>query len=200
MKEYTIERTTGDVPLDGDVEDTPWRDANRLAIDQFNWHDGGPKPLTPARLLYDDDALYLQCHVEDEQISSSVTELNGPTFQDSSVELFADPAPDSDDDYTRYFNFEANCCSFFKLAWQEDGWQDRGVGRELLPTTSGIGFGSSLRWKDQRGRLCQTMRDGGSPPRFRSRCCLLSPGSISLPNPERRGEGTSIGAALHTTR
>lgn len=130
MRTYTIRKTGEDVPLDGSGEG-PWERADRLYVDRFNWHDDGPKPATTAWLLYDDDALYAQFDVEDHNISSAVTELNGPTFRDSSVELFADLDPDADGD-TRYFNFEANCCGFFKLAWQREGWQERGLGRDLI--------------------------------------------------------------------
>lgn len=129
MQGYVIETTRETPPLDGAIEGTPWDRANRLLIDQFNWHTGGPKPLTAARFLYDDNSLYGQFHVEDQNISAEITELNGPTFQDSSVELFVDPNPDAD---TRYFNFEVNCCGQFKLGWQRDGWQVRDLGRDLI--------------------------------------------------------------------
>ncbi|MFB9808692.1 carbohydrate-binding family 9-like protein [Haladaptatus pallidirubidus] len=100
-----------------------------MEVDQFNWHRDGPKPSLTARILYDDETLYLHFHVEDHRISSQVTELNGPTYLDSSVELFADPNPNED---SRYFNFEANCCGYFKLAWQEEDWQERDIGRDLV--------------------------------------------------------------------
>ncbi|WP_231187877.1 carbohydrate-binding family 9-like protein [Haladaptatus sp. DYF46] len=129
MRETTIKSVSDGVRLDGDVEGTPWSEANRIDVDQFNWHRDGPKPSLTARILYDDDALYLQFHVEDHNISSLVTDLNGPTYRDSSVELFADPNPNED---SRYFNFEANCCGYFKLAWQEKGWQERDIGRDLV--------------------------------------------------------------------
>jgi hypothetical protein len=130
MRTYEIAGCRERVPLVGDVAGTPWEQANELCVDRFNWHDGGPKPETTARLLYDDEALSLQFQVEDYDISSTVTELNGPTYADSSVELFADPNPDAD---SHYFNFEANCCGYFKLAWQEKDWEERGIGRDLVP-------------------------------------------------------------------
>lgn len=129
MREYVIEGTREVPPLSDDIDGTPWARANELSIDQFNWHTTGPKQLTTARFLYDDDALYCQFLVEDHNISAAVTELNGPTFQDSSVELFADPNPGDDD---RYFNFEVNCCGQFKLGWQRDGWQERDLDRDLI--------------------------------------------------------------------
>lgn len=129
MKEYTITRAESDVPLDEAVDGTPWENARAFRIDEFSWYEGGPKPLTTGRACYDDDAIYLQFFVEDENISADVTTLNGPTFEDSSVELFADPTPEAD---SMYFNFEPNCCGQFKVAWQEAGWQERGLERDLI--------------------------------------------------------------------
>ena len=127
MKEYVIERAQRAVPLEGTAEGTPWAEANEFDVAEFSWYEGGPKPVTRGRVLYDERALYIRFDVEDQHITAEVTKLNGPTFQDSSVEFFADPAPDS-----KYFNFEANCCGQFKLAWQEPGWSKRGIGRDLI--------------------------------------------------------------------
>lgn len=113
-KEYTIVRARSDVPLGDAVDGTPWEEVTAFRIDEFSWHEGGSKPLTTGRALYDDEAVYLQFFVEDHEITAEVTELNGPTFQDSSVEFFADPTPD-DDSNSMYFNFEPNCCEQFKL-------------------------------------------------------------------------------------
>ncbi len=112
-REYTVPYTETAPPHTDRVVDTPWETAALLEMDQFNWYEGGPQPRTTARFLFDDTALYSQFHVEDDEISSEVTELNGPTYQDSSVELFADAGAR---DY--YFNFEVNCCGYFLLAWQ----------------------------------------------------------------------------------
>lgn len=130
MREYVVEHGEGDIPLQGKVTGTPWQDANRFDITEFSWHEGGPKPSTKGWMLYTDEALYLRFDVEDRNITAEVTELNGPTFADSSVEFFADPDPPS-----KYFNFEANCCGQFKLAWQEPNWMARDVGRKLIPYT-----------------------------------------------------------------
>ncbi|WP_121741495.1 carbohydrate-binding family 9-like protein [Natronorubrum halophilum] len=129
MKQYTIARARSTVPLGDAVDGTPWEEATVFRIDEFSWHEGGPKPLTTGRVCYDDEAIYLQFSVEDREITASVTALNGPTFEDSSVEFFADPTPDED---SRYFNFEPNCCGQFKVAWQEAGWQERGIDRDLI--------------------------------------------------------------------
>lgn len=127
MKSYDFEYVSGSVPLDDEAVTDPWTRANEFDIAEFSWYEGGPKPATRGRGLYDDDALYLRFEVEDHDITAEVTELNGPTFRDSSVEFFAAPNPGGN-----YFNFEVNCCGQFKLAWQEPGWMEREIGRDLI--------------------------------------------------------------------
>ncbi|MFB6102101.1 MAG: carbohydrate-binding family 9-like protein [Haloplanus sp.] len=129
MKTYTVERASGAVPLTGDSTGTPWETSAVARLDEFNWYESGPRWPATVRALYDESALYLQFHVEDHDISASVTELNGPTYKDSCVEFFATPSAAHPD---QYFNFEANCCGTFKLAWQERDWQERGLDRELI--------------------------------------------------------------------
>jgi hypothetical protein len=101
--------------------------ASRLDVDRFEWNEGGPTPATTAWLCYDDDALHLLFEVGDHHIAAADRDLNGATYEDSSVELFTDLGVEG-----RYLNFEANCVGVFKMAWQEDGWQERGIGRDLI--------------------------------------------------------------------
>lgn len=130
MRDYRIERATVEPTLDPAAGDAAWEGANELPIDQFSWSEGGFRPATTVWLLYDDEALYFRTWAEDRAISSRVTEHNGPTFEDSSVELFADPTPGED---SFYFNFEVNCCGFFKLAWQADDPAEQTGDRDMVP-------------------------------------------------------------------
>ncbi|SFL44180.1 Carbohydrate-binding family 9 [Halogranum rubrum] len=133
MTAYEVRRVDAEttVPLTGDVDETVWQHARVARLDQYPWGDE-PGPSTTARVLYDTEALYLQFHADDTEITADVTELNGPTFADSSVEFFATPAPATNEDPGNYFNFEANCCGTFKLAWQEPNWREREIGRSLV--------------------------------------------------------------------
>lgn len=129
MKEYVINHVNEAVPLTDDHDETPWEGAESFALEEFAWHESGPKPMTTGRMIYDNKALYLYFNVTDPDIHATVTELNGPTFEDSSVEFFTRPAPQASE---KYLNFEANCCGQFKLGWQEPEYAARGVGRDLV--------------------------------------------------------------------
>ena len=65
-------------------------------------------------MLYRDEHLYVQFQCDDVHSYSEATELNGPVYRDSCVEMFAAPDPDS---HAGYFNFEANCCGTFHLGF-----------------------------------------------------------------------------------
>lgn len=117
MKSYTICRAKQAVALCGDAKAGAWAAARSLAVDEFCWYKAGQRQATAARVLYDDEALYVQFICEDRHIYSAVTELNGPVCTDSCVEFFAmiNPAKSPD-----YFNFEVNCCGKIHLGFGPD--------------------------------------------------------------------------------
>ncbi len=126
MKQYTIRRTA--VPPGGAIDHAAWNTADVLAIDRFPWHEAGRKQLTRARLLYDDQALYVHFTAEDVHSSARVAELNGPVCTDSCVEVFASVEPD---ERPHYFNFEANCCGQFHLGFGPDRNERRLIQADL---------------------------------------------------------------------
>jgi len=85
-------------------------------------------------------------------------------YADSSVEFFADPT-DGDE---MYFNFEANCCGQFKLAWQAIGWRERGIGRTLMHLKTPQILPSRRRFRARWNPRAQTTTAGGPRHGFRS--------------------------------
>ncbi len=110
QKEYIVTRTNQSMPLNG----IPWKGADVLHVDQFPWYTSGIKQTTETRLLYDDQAIYVQFICQDRHINSEATELNGKVWLDSCVEFFASPEPDKKPDY---FNLEMNCCGTFLMGY-----------------------------------------------------------------------------------
>ncbi len=108
-----VERAAQPAPLTGEVEGTAWAAAEPMAIDRYPWFAAGQRQATTARLLYDDRALSVQFLCEDRHISCQATELNGPVWLDSCVELFAAPRPDG----LGYFNLEINACGAFLMGF-----------------------------------------------------------------------------------
>ena len=61
-------------------------------------------PKTQAKVVYDDQAIYVIFKVEDQYVRAVITKNQGPVCTDSAVEFFFSPDGDPG-----YFNLEMNC-------------------------------------------------------------------------------------------
>jgi len=114
MKTTTIRRVHDPVPLVENTTRTVWDRADRVSIDRFLWTSPERQPRTTVRMLYNDETLYLHYTVVDRHSYARTTTLNGPVWEDSCVEFFANPRPA---DRAEYVNFEANCVGTFHLGY-----------------------------------------------------------------------------------
>lgn len=64
------------------------------------------RPVTQAKLLYDDQAVYVIFWVDDRYVRAVTSKTHGEVWQDSCVEFFFSPANSVD---AGYFNLEINC-------------------------------------------------------------------------------------------
>ena len=101
---YIVRRTAHKPALHDGCVDPAWQRAQTLHVDHFHRQSSAHRPQTTARVLYDDDALFVLFQVHDRYVRSVVTAYQGPVSQDSCVECFLQPKPASG-----YFNFEFNC-------------------------------------------------------------------------------------------
>ncbi|MCE5314488.1 MAG: family 10 glycosylhydrolase [Armatimonadota bacterium] len=89
-----IPKTASPVNVDGDLNDSAWQSAAKVALAYTN--DGAPASVeTTALLTYDDDNLYVAFQAVEpnmDKLKATVTKRDGPTFYDDSVEVFIDPA------------------------------------------------------------------------------------------------------------
>ena len=88
-----------------------WAASDLFHVDQFHPDGTDHRPATTARVLYDDEALFVQFDVDDRFVRAVQTEFQGPVCTDSCVEVFFWPAP-----ALGYFNLEMNCGG--TLLWQ----------------------------------------------------------------------------------
>lgn len=102
---YTIRSVSRLDPPDAGWDNPRWDQADTLQIDHFPWPDSGHHPVTRARLLYDADGLAIVFRVEDRYVRAVAQHFQDSVCQDSCVEFFVAPLPESD----AYFNFEVNC-------------------------------------------------------------------------------------------
>lgn len=102
---YEIRRASGPIRIDGSIEERAWREAPIAGPFHFNRWTGGDREQTDARLLWDDDNLYVSWFCHDQHISASVTERHGPVSNDDCVEIFLSPDPAH---VRNYYTFEIN--------------------------------------------------------------------------------------------
>jgi len=130
MRTYVVRRSrNGPPPLVGDRASRPWAEADVAWIDQYPWYREGRRQATEVRVLYDEEAIYLQFICEDRNIYSHVTQVNGPVCKDSCVEFFASTDPMNG---AGYFNFEVNCCRAVHLGYGSRRWRRRLIDPALV--------------------------------------------------------------------
>ncbi|HEY3382470.1 MAG TPA: carbohydrate-binding family 9-like protein [Vicinamibacterales bacterium] len=133
-----VHRALTPTGLTGSWDGPAWRHADRLSIAEFHPRSTDHRPVTEARLLYDDDALHVLYRVQDRFVRSVHTEYDSDTYKDSCVELFVQPAG-----APGYFALELNAGGAFSLRYIED--PTRAANRFAKWTMVDAGLASTIR-------------------------------------------------------
>jgi hypothetical protein len=128
-RRYTIHRTPSPIQVDGRLDESAWQAAPAVGDFVFHWWKSGHKEQTVAKLLWDDENVYVGFFCHDKHISGYETKPNGPVYQDDCVEVFVSPNPDR---IEHYFNFEMNVLGTLlaqaRTDWNQDkSWKPEGV-------------------------------------------------------------------------
>lgn len=102
---YTVLRASEQLVIDGKMDESCWQSAPPVGDFVFPWWTEGEKEPTVARLLWDDENLYVCFVAYDKHISAVHTDRDAPVSEDDCVEVFIAPNPERVKDY---FNFEIN--------------------------------------------------------------------------------------------
>jgi len=102
---YTIQRATSPIVIDARLDEPAWRNAPSMGDFVFHWHKDGEKEQTVAKMLWDDDNLYVSWYVRDKHISAYEKQRHGPVSKDDCVEIFIAPNPTKP---TNYYTWEIN--------------------------------------------------------------------------------------------
>ena len=88
---YPVYRAESQVKVDGRLDDPAWQRAP--VIELVDCTTGKPpRYKTQARLLYDDQWLYVGFHCQDQDIWGTMTGHDEPIYDEEVVEIFIDPA------------------------------------------------------------------------------------------------------------
>ncbi len=104
MKYYTIQRVKTAPAFDGAWDGPAWADVPAVNADHFHESGSDPRPVTEAKVLYDDDGLYVIFRVQDRYVRSAYVGYNANVCRDSCAEFFFEPVAGRG-----YFNIEINC-------------------------------------------------------------------------------------------
>src|ERR1043165_6993347 len=103
---YSCRHTTAPIKVDGLVDEAAW--ANAPWADDFVdiLGDARPKPRlrTRAKLLWDDDYLYVAAELEEPHVWATLTNHDSVIFNDPDFEVFVDPRGETQP----YYEFEMN--------------------------------------------------------------------------------------------
>ena len=105
-KKYQVKRAPRAIKPSGQWDSPDWADVEPIDIKEYMGPEEQFKPKTQAKLLYDDDFVYVIFRVEDKFIRAIAQKNHDPVCNDSCVELFFTPGTDISQGY---INIEVNC-------------------------------------------------------------------------------------------
>ena len=103
---YQVQKLDQPIKLDGNWEKNIWKNVPALEIKNYMGEKPEHLPRAQAKLLYDDNNLYVIFRVEDQYVRAVATEYHGPVWEDSCAEFFFTPGADVK---KGYYNLEMNC-------------------------------------------------------------------------------------------
>src|SRR5439155_7554245 len=103
--QYLIRRARASPELQGLWDGPEWAEAEVARIASFHPAGSDDRPVTQARMLHDEQGLYVIFRVKDRYVVCTRSENQSLTSKDSCVEVYLEPFPGA----KGYFNFEMNC-------------------------------------------------------------------------------------------
>ena len=125
---YTVNRSDSSIPEINAVWDKDyWNQTPAIELNNFMGDRPAHFPHTEVKLRYDDQHIYVIFKVSDRYVKAVEKEINGKVWQDSRVEFFFSPGPDTE---RGYFNLETNCKGVFLFGYHLDNRQENGFVKE----------------------------------------------------------------------
>ena len=121
---YLCHFTASPIGMDGKLDDAAWEGApwTEDFIDIQGAAKAKPRFRTRAKLLWDEEYLYVAAELEEPHVWATLTNHDAVIFQDPDFEVFMDP----DGDTHRYFEFEINALNTGWDLQLEKPYQDQG--------------------------------------------------------------------------
>ena len=121
-KKYQVTRAVKPAKLDGNWDGEVWGSVEAVDIKHFMGTEPEHKPKTQAKLLYDEQFIYVIFRVEDKYVRAVARNYQDSVCLDSCVEFFFTPGTDIS---LGYFNIEINCGGTMLFNYQSAPGVDR---------------------------------------------------------------------------
>ena len=126
-KRYACRRTPSAIRVDGRLNDAAWKRAEwtDAFVDIQGASQPQPRFRTRAKMLWDDEYLYIGAELEEPDVWATLTEHDSVIFRDNDFEVFLNPSGDG----RNYFEFEINALNtgwdlFLPKPYREGGKAD----------------------------------------------------------------------------
>lgn len=105
LPHYEIYRSTQPIRVDGKLDELAWFAAPTVGPFRFTWYKQGAREQTVAKMLWDDENLYIAHICHDAHITARHTQHDDPIPEDDCFEIMLAPDPTKEN---VYFNVEWN--------------------------------------------------------------------------------------------
>ncbi len=115
---YKVSRVKHPIKINADWNKSGWKKIKEIPINNFLLEIPPFRPVAKAKMVYDNENLYVIFNVEDRHVRIQVDNFNGPVSGDACVEFFFSPETDFP---MRYFNLEINAGGTALMAYHNEG-------------------------------------------------------------------------------
>ena len=106
LSAYSVKRAVQGVNVNDKWNDAAWKGVESVKIQNYMGEMPKFKPQAEAKMVYDDQFIYVIYRVKDRYVRSITQKINGKVWEDSAVEFFFSP---EENNPINYFNLEINC-------------------------------------------------------------------------------------------
>ena len=144
-RRYVAGRAQGRITVDGKADEPSWKTARWTDYFVDISGDVAPKPLfrTRAKIVWDDEFLYVHAEMEEPHVWATLTEKNSRIYDENDFEVFIDPNRDNHN----YYEFEMNALNtIWELALTRPYWDGPGLRNpeNIDGTTSAVNIRGTL--------------------------------------------------------
>ena len=116
---YDVQRAASAIVIDARLDEEAWKKASSVGDFHFLPPVPADKQQTVAKMVWDDENLYVGYYCIDKRISAYIIERHGPVSRDDCVEIFLSPNPSN---VRNYYTFEINAIGTMLNRCKTDWW------------------------------------------------------------------------------